>query len=87
MAKGRKHSRTRTATRGPDASSTRRLQPPWRQTATRCAFAVALAAVIVYLNAFGNEFVLDDTRIIRDNVRIRSLASVPGLFASSYCDL
>ena len=52
-----------------------------------CGFAVALAAVIVYLNAFGNEFVLDDTRIIRDNVRIRSLANVPGLFASPYWDL
>ena len=87
MAKGRKHNRVRTATRGPDASSTRRSQTPWRQAATMCGFAVALAAVIVYLNAFGNEFVLDDTRIIRDNVRIRSLANVPGLFASSYWDL
>jgi tetratricopeptide (TPR) repeat protein len=43
--------------------------------------------VIVYLNALGNEFVLDDTRIIRDNVRIRSLANVPGFFASSYWDM
>ncbi len=88
MAKGRKHNRARTATRGPDASSTRRPQPPWRQAAIYCVRSRSrLAAVIVYLNAFGNEFVLDDTRIIRDNVRIRSLANVPGLFASSYWDL
>jgi tetratricopeptide (TPR) repeat protein len=45
---------------------------------------IAGAAVLVYLNAFGHEFVLDDTRIIRDNLRIRSLANVPDLFRSSY---
>ena len=43
--------------------------------------------MFVYLNAIGNEFVLDDTRIIRDNQRIRSLANIPGFFASSYWDL
>lgn len=48
------------------------------------ALGVVLAAVLVYVNAIGSEFVLDDTRIIRDNVRIRSLANVPGLFTSSY---
>ena len=48
------------------------------------ALAVGLSAVIVYLNAFGHDFVLDDTRIIQDNVRIRSLANIPALFASSY---
>ncbi len=40
--------------------------------------------MIVYLNAFGHDFVLDDTRIIQDNVRIRSLANIPALFGSSY---
>jgi tetratricopeptide (TPR) repeat protein len=40
--------------------------------------------VLVYLNAFGHDFVLDDTRIIQDNVRIRSIANIPALFASSY---
>jgi tetratricopeptide (TPR) repeat protein len=49
--------------------------------------AVAASAVVVYLNAFGNEFVLDDIRLVRDNVRIRSLANVAHLFASSYWDL
>jgi tetratricopeptide (TPR) repeat protein len=49
--------------------------------------AVGLSAVIVYLNALGHEFVLDDTRLIRDNLRIRSLANVPHLFVSSYWDL
>jgi protein O-mannosyl-transferase len=38
----------------------------------------------VYVNAFGHEFVLDDIRIIRDNLRIRSLGNIPGLFTSSY---
>ena len=42
------------------------------------SLAIAAAAVLVYLNAFGHEFVLDDTRIIRDNLRIRSLANIPG---------
>jgi tetratricopeptide (TPR) repeat protein len=46
--------------------------------------AVGLAAVAVYLNAPGNEFVLDDIRLIHDNVRIRSLANVPYFFVSSY---
>src|SRR4026209_529210 len=48
------------------------------------ALAVGLSAVLVYLNAFGHDFVLDDTRIIQDNVRIRSIANIPALFASSY---
>jgi protein O-mannosyl-transferase len=50
------------------------------------ALAVGLSAVLVYLNALGNEFVLDDTRIIRDNLRIRSLGNIPGFFTSSYWD-
>ena len=76
MAKGRKR-----------ASSSVRQSAPWGRATVYCALAVGLAAVIVYLNAPGNEFVLDDTRIIRDNLRIRSLANVPALFASSYWDL
>jgi protein O-mannosyl-transferase len=51
------------------------------------AVAVGLAAVVPYLNAVGNEFVLDDTRLIRDNLRIRSLANIPHLFASPYWDV
>ena len=74
MAKGKKHSPHRPAGRSEGATSY------W-------AVAVGLLAVIVYLNALGNEFVLDDTRLIRDNVRIRSLANVPELFTSSYWDL
>lgn len=48
------------------------------------AIAVGVAAVLVYANAFGHDFALDDIRLIRDNVRIRALADVPQLFASSY---
>jgi tetratricopeptide (TPR) repeat protein len=51
------------------------------------ALAVGVSAVVVYLNALGNDFVLDDTRLIRDNLRIRSLANIPHLFVSSYWDL
>ena len=40
-----------------------------------------------YVNAVGNEFVLDDTRIIRDNLRIGRSPTFPHLFASSYWDL
>jgi tetratricopeptide (TPR) repeat protein len=54
------------------------------RTAIYWALAVGLSAVIVYLNALGNDFVLDDIALIRDNVRIRSLANVPHLFVSSY---
>ncbi len=46
--------------------------------------AIAAAAFLVYLNAFGHDFVLDDTRIIGDNLRIRSLGNIPELFRSSY---
>jgi tetratricopeptide (TPR) repeat protein len=87
MAKVRKHGRRSAAERSPGASSSDRQSAPWRLAGVYCALAVGLSAVIVYLNAFGNEFVLDDTRIIRDNLRIRSLANVPGFFASSYWDL
>ena len=44
------------------------------------ALGVALSAVVVYLNAFGNDFVLDDIGLIRDNLRIRSLATSSALF-------
>ena len=57
---------------------------PARSQGLYWSLAIAAAAVLVYLNAFGHEFVLDDTRIIRDNVRIRSLANIPELFRSSY---
>ena len=58
-----------------------------RRTALYWALAVAVSAVVCYVNAVGNDFVLDDTRLIRDNLRIRSLADTPDLFASSYWDL
>jgi protein O-mannosyl-transferase len=60
-----------------------------RRTNTTIAWAIAvgLTAIVCYVNAVGNEFVLDDTRLIRDNLRIRALANVPHLFASSYWDL
>ena len=51
------------------------------------ALAVVLTAIACYVNAVGNEFVLDDTRLIRDNLRIRSLANIPHLFTSSYWDV
>jgi protein O-mannosyl-transferase len=58
-----------------------------RRTAVYWALAVGVSAVLCYVNAVGNDFVLDDTRLIRDNLRIRSLATVPHLFASSYWDV
>jgi len=51
------------------------------------AIAIVVAAILVYANAVGNAFVLDDTRIIRDDLRIRSLSNIPALFASPYWDL
>ena len=51
------------------------------------ALAVGVSAVLCYVNAVGNDFVLDDTRLIRDNLRIRSLANVANLFATSYWDV
>jgi tetratricopeptide (TPR) repeat protein len=60
-----------------------------RRTNTTLAWAAAVGAtaIVCYLNAVGNEFVLDDTRLIRDNLRIRALANVPHLFGSSYWDM
>lgn len=86
MAKGRKQGRPRSARQGQARSSKR--TPAARSRAAWCwVAAIAVVATGVYLNAFGNDFVLDDTRLIRDNVRIRSLANLPHLFASSYWDL
>ena len=68
-----------------DARARTHRRPDARRTPRQAADhrgarrALPRTAAIVYLNAFGNEFVLDDTRIIRDNLRIRSLANVPGL--------
>jgi protein O-mannosyl-transferase len=58
-----------------------------RWTALYWALAIAVSAAVCYVNAVGNDFVLDDTRLIRDNLRIRSLAGIPHLFASSYWDV
>jgi len=79
MTRAKKHGR-RTAS--PGAAS--RVPANRPRAAQYWALAVALSAVVVYLNAFGHDFVLDDTRIIQDNVRIRSIANIPALFASSY---
>ncbi|HET7216749.1 MAG TPA: tetratricopeptide repeat protein [Vicinamibacterales bacterium] len=87
MAKGKSHRRERPAARRPGAASTSRDRPHRRRAELYWVLAVGVAAVLVYVNAFGNEFVLDDTRIIRDNVRIRSLAHIPRFFTSSYWDL
>jgi tetratricopeptide (TPR) repeat protein len=59
-------------------------KPPRGHAAIYWAMATVAAAVCDYLNALGNDFVLDDIRLIRDNVRIRSLAGIPHLFVSSY---
>lgn len=77
MARTKKHGRRPASPGSSPAPGNGRAAQYW-------AFAVGLAAVVVYVNAFGHEFVLDDTRIIQDNVRIRSLANIPTLFASSY---
>jgi tetratricopeptide (TPR) repeat protein len=60
---------------------------PRTNTTIAWALAVGVTAIVCYVNAVGNEFVLDDTRLIRDNLRIRALANVPHLLASSYWDL
>jgi protein O-mannosyl-transferase len=83
MAKGKRHGRARGGdsphrlSHGEQTVSQRRVGFYW-------ALAVGLSAVLVYLNALGNDFVLDDIRLVRDNVSIRSLANVPDLFVSSY---
>ena len=78
MRKGRPHTRRAARTNAPNPSHGERRQIRiW-------AIAIAALAAVAYLNAFGHAFVLDDTRLIRDNVRIRSLADVPRLFADSY---
>ena len=84
MAKGRKQSRQRPAGRRPGGSPIDRQGDTVGGRATLGALLVVASAIVVYLNAFGNDFVLDDIALIRDNVRIRSLANVPHLFASSY---
>jgi tetratricopeptide (TPR) repeat protein len=83
MAKGRK-SRQRPPGRSPGVNTSERKRSRDSRATMLWALGVALSAVLVYANAFGNEFVLDDIGIIRDNVRIRSLAGLPHLFASSY---
>jgi len=45
---------------------------------------VVVAAVIPFLNSLGNDFVLDDTAIVRDNPLIRDLRGLPRLFRESY---
>jgi tetratricopeptide (TPR) repeat protein len=87
MAKGRKQSRRRPAVRSPGASVSERQRAAGGRAGIYWALAVGVSAVVVYLNALGNDFVLDDTRLVRDNLRIRSLANIPHLFVSSYWDV
>ena len=77
MTRAKKHGR-RPASPSPGAASSGPRRDG-RAPHGYWALAVGLSAVLVYLNAFGNDFVLDDIRIIRDNVRIRSLADIPAL--------
>ena len=84
MAKGRKQGRPRPAGRSPGIPAIARQRAVPDTTAIYWRLAVAFSAVVVYLNALGNDFVLDDIGLIRDNVRIRSLADNPHLFVSSY---
>src|SRR5689334_128425 len=94
MANERKQRRTRAgrashsrqAHAGPRSQPSTAIASPDRRT-LHWGLAVAVAAVVVYLIAFGNAFVLDDIRLIRDDVRIRSLANIPGLLASPYWDV
>ena len=82
MAKSKRQKKPGPDRRPPSATSVASARRTRRELFW--ALAIVLSAVVVYLNAIGHEFVLDDTRIIRDNVRIRALANVPALFASSY---
>src|SRR5687768_6879409 len=84
MKKGRKQGRPRPAGRSPGSPTSERQSTGPDRAASYWALAVGLSAVIVYLNAFGNDFVLDDIGLIRDNLRIRSLENIPHLFTSSY---
>ena len=45
---------------------------------------IAIAASLAYINTLNNEFVFDDVKIIRDNTTIRSLSTVPEIFASMF---
>src|SRR4051812_9178216 len=83
MTSGTNRRRARRAGRAHDAEVDRRVAPRDR-TAIYWSLAVGLSAVVVYLTAFGNDFVVDDIQLIRDNLRIRSLDNVPHLFVSSY---
>jgi tetratricopeptide (TPR) repeat protein len=67
-----------------DASSDRghsdqRDQSPWARYGP--ALGVALLALATYANALVNGFAQDDSRLIEDNLQIRSLWNLPGLFA------
>lgn len=88
MGKRGKQNRTRRVA-GAAAGALPQERPgsPRRRAALYWALAVGLSAAIVYANAPGNAFVLDDTRLIRDNLRIRSLANVPHLLTSPYWDV
>jgi Tfp pilus assembly protein PilF len=46
--------------------------------------SLCLFAGLLYANAAGNGFALDDTALVRDNPLIRGLGKVPSLFASDY---
>ncbi len=45
---------------------------------------IAIAAWLAYINTLNNEFVFDDVKIIRDNTTIRSLSTVPEIFANMF---
>jgi tetratricopeptide (TPR) repeat protein len=45
---------------------------------------VAALGIAVYANTLGNGFALDDLSLVRDDPRIRSLSSLPGLFVAPY---
>jgi tetratricopeptide (TPR) repeat protein len=58
----------------------------WRAPALRtrvCVLVVVAACAIVYASALWNEFVFDDVQLVKDNDAIRSVASIPEIFAGN----
>jgi hypothetical protein len=58
--------------------------PTARRLTAGAVALVVVAALLPYLNAFGNEFVRDDEVVIRDNLRLRSLAGLAEALTSNY---
>src|SRR5437868_432836 len=80
----RKRERKRRQARAASVSGKQELRAPIRRRVVLFAVLIAALAVLPYVNALRNEFVLDDIAIVVENPLIRDVSNIGQIFTTNY---